>query len=119
MNNPPNPYVGPRSFTANDKKKFHGRDREIRQLTSLLIAERLVLIHSPSGAGKSSLIQAGLLPEMEQEDFYVLPVIRVNVEPTGIFADKQVNRYLYSALVSLEEKVDKEKRLPDETLARL
>jgi guanylate kinase len=29
-----------------------------------LIAERIELLHSPSGAGKSSLVQAGLLPRL-------------------------------------------------------
>ena len=52
----PNPYVGPRSFQTG--QKLYGRDRELRELASLLIAERIVLLHSPSGAGKSSLIQA-------------------------------------------------------------
>lgn len=119
MNDRENPYVGPRSFGTKDKTAFYGREREIRQLTSLLIAERMVLIHSPSGAGKSSLIQAGLIPALEEEDFHVLPVIRVNAEPSGLFAEKKQNRYVYSVLISLEEKLEKEFRLPDAELAGL
>ena len=60
-----NPYVGPRSFRRGDA--LYGRDREIADLLDLLIAERIVLLHSPSGAGKTSLIQAGLIPLLEEE----------------------------------------------------
>ena len=60
-----NPYVGPRSFETGDA--LYGRDREVGQLASLLIAERIVLLHSPSGAGKTSLIQAGLLPRLADD----------------------------------------------------
>ena len=45
MNTRPNPYVGPRSFQAGEP--FYGRDRELRSLSALLEAERIVLLHSP------------------------------------------------------------------------
>jgi WD40 repeat protein len=96
----PNPYVGPRAFRTGEA--LYGRDREIRQLLDLLVAERIVLLHSPSGAGKTSLIRAGLIPRLQEQGFTVLPVMRVNQElppeaPPG------TNRYLVSALLSLEE----------------
>ena len=71
----PNPYVGPRAFTYNER--LWGRDREIAELVDLLIAERIVLLFSPSGAGKSSLLEAGLRKALEKEDFLVLPSMRV------------------------------------------
>jgi MoxR-like ATPase len=49
-----NPYVGPRSLRYGEC--IYGRDREARKLLELLIAERIVLLYSPSGAGKTSLI---------------------------------------------------------------
>ena len=61
---PTNPYVGPRSLKTGEP--FFGRDREIRSLLALLVSERIVMLHSPSGAGKSSLIQAGLMPRMTE-----------------------------------------------------
>ena len=57
-----NPYVGPRPFETGEP--LFGRDRELRELLYLLSGERIVLVHSPSGAGKSSLIQAGLIPRL-------------------------------------------------------
>ena len=38
-----NPYVGPRAFKADEP--LYGRERECRELTDLLIAERIVLLH--------------------------------------------------------------------------
>ena len=80
MINPrPNPYVGPRAFETGET--LYGRDHELHDLLDLLIAERIVLLYSPSGAGKSSLIHAGLIPRLREVGFQVLPVIRVSQEP--------------------------------------
>ena len=68
------PFVGPRPFRLGEP--LFGRDREIPKLLDLLIAERIVLMFSPSGAGKTSLIQAGLIPALREEGFLDLPIIR-------------------------------------------
>lgn len=44
-----NPYVGPRAFRVGEN--LPARAREQRELTDLVIAERIVLLHAPSGAG--------------------------------------------------------------------
>ena len=117
-----NPYVGPRSFQKNEP--LWGRDRELRQLTDRLLAERIVLLHAPSGAGKTSLIQAGLIVQLENEGFTVNPIIRVNLErppellsqPDLLAKNPGFNRYAFSTLLSLEEQVPKDERLPMEDL---
>lgn len=110
MNERQNPYVGPRAFETGET--LYGRERELRQLESLLIAERLVLLHAPSGAGKTSLIQAGLIPNLREQDFNILPVMRVNLDlPSDIPAPETANRYLFSTLVALEETVKPRQRL--------
>jgi guanylate kinase len=63
----------------------------VLELLDLIVAERIVVLHSPSGAGKSSLVQAALIPRLAQEGFQVPPPIRVNREPTGPARDG-VNR---------------------------
>lgn len=110
-----NPYVGPRSLRYGEH--IYGRDREARQLLELLIAERIVLLYSPSGAGKTSLIQAALIPELEAEEFHVLPVIRVG---RGT-ADEAYpcNPYVMSALLSLEQGVAAEDAIPVAELAAM
>src|SRR5215212_9802357 len=120
----PNPYVGPRSFQTGEA--IYGRDREVNDLLGLLIAERIVLLHSPSGAGKTSLVQAALIPQLQRQEFTVLPVMRVSLEASiassalsvvsgPLIADnghrttgnghqsQLVNRYILSLLLSLEE----------------
>src|SRR5512145_2355888 len=98
---PDNPYVGPRPLTQTDP--LFGRDVEKVQLLNLLIAERIVLLYSPSGAGKTSLIQAGLIPELRAEHFRPLPIIRVNREPE---AGISPNRYVASAIATLNTSRD-------------
>ncbi len=113
-----NPYIGPRAFRTGEV--LYGRDRELAELLNLLIAERIVLLHSPSGAGKSSLVQAGLIPRLLEEGFQVLPVARVNHEPPQTYREQPgFNRYTFSALLSFDEALPEEQRLPLEQLARL
>lgn len=114
----PNPYIGPRAFRTGEK--LYGRNREARQLLDLLIAERVVLLHSPSGAGKSSLIRAGLIPLLEEECFRVLPTVRVNLDiPPNVPRPGRVNRYLFSFMLSCEEVLPEDQRLPLERLAAI
>ena len=94
-----NPYVGPVPFTAADDEYYFGRDFEARELTALLGAERVVLLHSPSGAGKTSLIQARVIRALERLRFEVLPVARVGRAPVAPAPGS--NRYVESALRSL------------------
>ena len=113
------PYVGPRPFEPGER--LYGRDREARELLDLLIAERIVVLYSPSGAGKTSLIQAALLPALQAEGFQILPLIRVNLEPPDPEepGGQVANRYVLSMLHSLEETLPAEQRLPRATLPQL
>jgi WD40 repeat protein len=116
MNTRPNPYVGPRSFRTGEK--LFGRSRETAELIDLLIAERIVLMSSPSGAGKSSLINAGVIPQMRGHGFNVFPPMRVGRSlPSDVVLPQQGNRFVVSLLLSIEEA--QEHRLPVDTLTRM
>jgi WD40 repeat protein len=71
------PYPGPRPFESRDRDTFFAREGEVADLTSLVIAHRVVLIYAQSGAGKTSLLNAGLIPSLIEEGFEVLPPVRV------------------------------------------
>jgi Novel STAND NTPase 1/HYR domain len=78
------PYVGPRPFERADAGRFFGRKREARDLASLVVAHRVVLLYSASGAGKSSLVNAGVIPLLERKGLEVLPIVRVaHIVPGG------------------------------------
>lgn len=112
----PNPYVGPRSFKTGEK--LYGREREAHELVDLLIAERIVLLYSPSGAGKSSLLNASILPALQAEGFNVLPPLRVNLEPPpDVSRSSRFNRYLYSVLASLDDPLPQAQQLPPAMLS--
>src|SRR3712207_3254009 len=113
-----NPYVGPTSFRLGDD--LYGRDREREDLLDLLVAERIVLLYSPSGAGKTSLLEAALTPALQAAGFEVLPVIRVThtLEPRP-GAPTPRNRYVMSVLLSLEEGLLPEEQRPVTELATL
>lgn len=97
-----NPYVGPRTFTREESDRFFGREIEARELFSLVISERLVLFYAQSGAGKSSLINTRLIPQLQEAGYPVLPVGRVSGElPQGI-TDVE-NIYLFNLLLSMDE----------------
>ena len=76
-----NPYIGPRAFDEQDQDRFFGRAKEGWQLASLVIAHRAVLLYAQSGAGKTSLLQASLVPSLRQRNrIETLPIGRVSGE---------------------------------------
>jgi hypothetical protein len=58
------PYTGLRTFTEDEAIYFRGREEHVAKCLTLLGAERFVMITGASGDGKSSLVFAGLLPEV-------------------------------------------------------
>ena len=61
------PYKGLRAFEKEDQDLFFGRDSAARQVMDGVAASALVPVVGASGIGKSSLVQAGVLPRLEQE----------------------------------------------------
>lgn len=76
VNEPRNPYKGLQSFKAADTRDFFGREALIDELAAAVEQvvvqekkgqpnERLLAVLGASGAGKSSVVQAGLLPNLK------------------------------------------------------
>jgi WD40 repeat protein len=94
-----NPYIGPRTFLKEEGQLFFGRDTEAADLEALVASEKLVLFYAQSGAGKSSLINARLVPSLEDKLFEVLPVSRLSGDaPQGVEIE---NIYIYNLVRSL------------------
>lgn len=62
----PNPFPGPRPFSAGDRTRFFGREAEVPAIGYLILANPVYLLYAGSGAGKSSLVRAGLRPWLEE-----------------------------------------------------
>ena len=59
------PYKGLKRFNAKDKDLFFGRDGLIKKLIAAVNQSNLVLVLGASGSGKSSVVRAGVMPQME------------------------------------------------------
>lgn len=83
------PYPGMMAFEAEDAPVFFGRDTDINRLRERLDSLRtqgcasLLVVLAASGAGKSSLIRAGLLPRLQRDNrrWIVLDAIRPDRYP--------------------------------------
>ena len=64
---PPAPYPGLRPFEKHEWPVFFGREEMADEVIRRLIRQHLVVVHGDSGCGKSSLIRAGVLAQLEQE----------------------------------------------------
>src|ERR1051326_3249175 len=71
------PYVGSRPFTDGDSGVFYGREAEIAAVVGLCRRHQLTVLSGPSGAGLTSLVQAGVMPRAAAPAVDVLPVGRV------------------------------------------
>ncbi len=64
---PPDPFRGLQPFTAREARIFFGRGAEIRALYDQIhnpAGAPILLLYGQSGAGKSSLLDAGLMPRL-------------------------------------------------------
>ena len=64
---PPCPYPGMVPFRAEDARFFYGREDEIAELRRRLRHQNYLFVIGPSGSGKSSLVFAGLIPELHRQ----------------------------------------------------
>jgi tetratricopeptide (TPR) repeat protein len=81
---PKRPYPGLRPFESEEWSIFFGRERMVDEVVDRLAAHRLVLIHGASGAGKSSLVRAGVLPKLARQHLrHGAPWLTCSIRPSG------------------------------------
>ena len=73
-----NRYPGSRPFTKEYKSLFFGRNKDIKELRRHINAHKITVLYGKSGLGKSSLLNAGVVPLLETQDNYLSYFIRFN-----------------------------------------
>jgi tetratricopeptide (TPR) repeat protein len=97
------PYVGLRAFRAEDKAVFFGRLQESIEIARIWRSNKLTVLYGASGVGKTSLLQAGVAPVIDQSLYEVLPIGRIQPDLTFLTGNDQAaggNPYTLSVLSS-------------------
>lgn len=63
-------FKGPQYYKEEDKEYFFGREEETKSLLDMVKHNDFVVCYAESGEGKSSLINAGLIPCMRTENMF-------------------------------------------------
>jgi WD40 repeat protein/energy-coupling factor transporter ATP-binding protein EcfA2 len=108
---PPCPYRGLFAFREEDADLFFGREEFTANLVKAVKRKRLVAVVGASGSGKSSLVFAGLTPQLRQDLNAHIISFRPGKNPFAALAGALVNLQQLCPYVSLESLL----RLPEDT----
>ncbi|MBD2499039.1 nSTAND1 domain-containing NTPase [Anabaena azotica] len=76
------PYQGLKAFEAEQKEFFFGRKQVVRDILAKLNKQPFVPVIGASGSGKSSVVRAGLIPELlADQRWRVIEPIKPGFEP--------------------------------------
>ncbi len=90
------PWLGLVSFTEETRAYFHGREDEVAELGRRVQRKLLTVLFGQSGLGKTSILQAGLVPRLRPEGF--CPVyVRLDYDPHSPPPSEQIKRAVFRA----------------------
>ncbi|WP_017315129.1 nSTAND1 domain-containing NTPase [Mastigocladopsis repens] len=78
---PPNPYQGLSAFGEEDAAFFFGREMFVNSLVQAVHKQPLIAVIGPSGSGKSSVVYAGLIPQLRAEGSWLIESFRPGNQP--------------------------------------
>ena len=64
-NTPPFPGIQP--YKESESSSFYAREREVEDVLSILQRYKVVTVSGENGAGKTSLINAGVIPKLKNK----------------------------------------------------
>jgi len=99
------PFPGPYAFRESDKNFFYGREKETHELCERTQKNILTVVFGKSGIGKTSLLQAGLIPELKKNYFFPVYMQPRFDEESEISPLEQVKSYIEKKLKEHDEKV--------------
>src|SRR5262249_15080225 len=85
---PESPFTGLSAFQEADSPRFYGRESEVAGIISRLRHQPLVVVAGPGGAGRSSLVRAGVVPALKRaEEQWETFVLRPGRRPLAALTD--------------------------------
>ena len=70
-----NPWLALSTYEEKDKDKFKGREQDTQNMLKMLQQNEYVICYAASGDGNSSLINAGVCPEMKKIGYYPIKIV--------------------------------------------
>ena len=95
--NQEHPWPGLSAFQESDRAYFFGREVEIAEMVRIIRNEPLTVLFGKSGIGKSSLLRAGLFPELRDENLYPI-FLRIRYEEGLPSPDEQIRQAIKAQL---------------------
>lgn len=89
-----NPFIGLERFTQDESQYFYGREELIRELLSKLEHTSFLCLAGPSGSGKSSIADAGILYKVKNK--------RADIQNNGSDIARKVSELSKSDIASKE-----------------
>ncbi|HZZ19589.1 MAG TPA: hypothetical protein VFE25_09475 [Opitutaceae bacterium] len=89
-----NPWLGLVSFTEETRGYFHGREEEAAELSRRVQRKLLTVLFGQSGLGKTSILQAGLVPRL-RPDGYCPVYVRLDYNPHAPSPSEQIKRAMF------------------------
>ena len=102
------PYKGLRPYEEQDEKNFFGREAETRILIDKILTRKLTLLFAGSGVGKSSLLQAAVLPTLKR------PAPPSHQGLDVVYCKDWVQNPAETLKQEVEETLKKNNKLPDD-----
>nr|WP_158647299.1 hypothetical protein [Actinoplanes sp. ATCC 53533] len=75
------PYVGLAAFQADDADRFFGREALVAEVLTAVRRQSVVAVFGASGAGKSSLLRAGVLPRLRADPRHAVVLFTPGADP--------------------------------------
>lgn len=111
-----NPWPGLASYTADQRFSFFGREKETRALRQMIQRERLTVLFGRSGLGKTSLLRAGVIPELQEENHLAI-FLRLDYGNAGFDPVQQIKALTQESVAAHAVDIDGVADLPpDATL---
>lgn len=114
-----NPWLGLESYSINDAYRFYGRDRDIELVSNAIYDNFITTIYGISGAGKTSLLNAGLTPALIAENYLPIRVRLIHnsdksystqiIEAVSNAIESIGGEVEYEGAISLDNVVEQEK----------